>query len=43
MKTVSVIGLGNRGSEYMGFIRAFHSKKVKLYASSTMKKVVIPK
>lgn len=32
MKTVSVIGLGNRGTEYMGFLKAFHSKKVKLYA-----------
>ena len=32
MKTVSVIGLGNRGTEYMGFIKAFHSKKAKLVA-----------
>lgn len=32
MKTVSVIGLGNRGTEYMGFLKAFHSKKVQLYA-----------
>ena len=32
MKTISVIGLGNRGSEYMGFIKAFHSKKVKLHS-----------
>ena len=32
MKTISVIGLGNRGSEYMGFIKAFHSKKVRLHA-----------
>ncbi len=32
MKKVSVIGLGNRGSEYMGFLKAFHSKKVELYA-----------
>ena len=32
MKNISVIGLGNRGSEYMGFIKAFHSKKVKLFA-----------
>ena len=32
MKTISVIGLGNRGSEYMGFVKAFHSKKVRLDA-----------
>lgn len=32
MKTVSVIGLGNRGSEYMGFLKSFHYKKVKLFA-----------
>ena len=32
MKTVSVIGLGNRGSEYMGFLKAFHSKKVSIFA-----------
>ena len=32
MKKKSVIGLGNRGSEYMGFIKAFHSKKAELYA-----------
>lgn len=32
MKTVSIIGLGNRGSEYMGFLKAFHSKKISIYA-----------
>lgn len=32
MKTVSVIGLGNRGTEYMGFLKAFHSKKVSLHS-----------
>lgn len=32
MKTVSVIGLGNRGTEYMLFIRRFHSKKMKITA-----------
>lgn len=32
MKKISVIGLGNRGSEYMGFLKAFHSRKVKLHA-----------
>ena len=32
MKTISVIGLGNRGTEYMGFIKAFHSKKAKIVA-----------
>ncbi len=32
MKTVSVIGLGNRGTEYMGFIKGFHSKKAKIVA-----------
>ncbi len=32
MKTVSIIGLGNRGSEYMGFLKARHSKKVKIHA-----------
>ena len=31
-KTVSVIGLGNRGTEYMGFLKAFHSSKVGIYA-----------
>lgn len=31
-KTISVIGLGNRGTEYMGFIKAFHSKKAKIVA-----------
>ena len=31
-KKISVIGLGNRGTEYMGFLKAFHSKKVELYA-----------
>ena len=32
MKTVSVIGLGNRGTEYMGFLKGFHSKKVSLHS-----------
>ena len=32
MKTISVIGLGNRGTEYMGFIKAFHSRKAKIVA-----------
>ena len=32
MKTISVIGLGNRGTEYMGFIKAMHSKKAKIVA-----------
>jgi len=32
VKTVSVIGLGNRGSEYMGFIKAFHSKKISIHS-----------
>lgn len=31
MKKISVIGLGNRGSEYMGFLKAFHFKKVEIY------------
>ena len=31
-KTVSVIGLGNRGTEYMGFLKAFHSSRVEIYA-----------
>ncbi len=31
-KTVSVIGLGNRGTEYMGFLKSFHSSKVKMHA-----------
>ncbi len=29
-KTVSVIGLGNRGTEYMGFLKSFHFNKVQL-------------
>ena len=32
MKTISVIGLGNRGTEYMGFIKAMHSSKAKIVA-----------
>ena len=32
MKTISVIGLGNRGTDYMGFIKGFHSKKAKIVA-----------
>lgn len=32
MKTVSVIGLGNRGTEYMGFIKGMHSRKAKIVA-----------
>ncbi len=32
MKTISVIGLGNRGTEYMGFIKGFHSKKARIVA-----------
>ena len=31
-KKISVIGLGNRGTEYMGFLMGFHSRKVELYA-----------
>ncbi len=31
-KTVSVIGLGNRGTEYMGFLKYFHRSKVEIYA-----------
>ena len=31
-KRVSVIGLGNRGTEYMGFLKHFHSSKVEIYA-----------
>ena len=31
-KTVSVIGLGNRGTEYMGFLKAFHGAKVEIFA-----------
>ena len=31
-KKISVIGLGNRGTEYMGFLKGFHSGKVELYA-----------
>lgn len=32
MKTISVIGLGNRGTEYMSFIKLFHAKKAKIVA-----------
>ncbi len=31
-KTISIIGLGNRGTEYMGFLKAFHSSKVEIHA-----------
>ena len=30
MKTIAVIGLGNRGTEYMRFVKHFHSKKAKV-------------
>lgn len=32
MKTVSVIGLGNRGTEYMLFLKLFHRSKIKINA-----------
>lgn len=32
MKTISVIGLGNRGTEYMGFIKSMHFSKAKIVA-----------
>jgi predicted dehydrogenase len=32
MKTISVIGLGNRGTEYMGFVKWFHRKEAKIVA-----------
>ncbi len=31
-KKISVIGLGNRGTEYMGFLKAFHSSRVEIHA-----------
>lgn len=31
-KKISVIGLGNRGTEYMGFLKGFHSSKVEIHA-----------
>ncbi len=31
-KTVSVIGLGNRGTEYLGFLKYFHRSKVEIHA-----------
>lgn len=31
-KKVSVIGLGNRGTEYMGFLRTLHSSEVEIFA-----------
>ena len=31
-KSISVIGLGNRGTEYMGFLKAFHSSKAELHS-----------
>ena len=31
-KKISVIGLGNRGTEYMGFLKAFHSSKIEIHA-----------
>ena len=37
-KTVSVIGLGNRGTEYMGFLKAFHSSKVQIHALCDIRK-----
>ena len=32
MKNIAVIGLGNRGSEYMGFLRLFFGRKIKINA-----------
>ncbi|MCQ2602343.1 MAG: Gfo/Idh/MocA family oxidoreductase, partial [Clostridia bacterium] len=32
MKTISVIGLGNRGFEYMNFLKYFHRKETKVVA-----------
>lgn len=32
MKTISVIGIGNRGTEYMGFVKWFHRKEAKIVA-----------
>lgn len=37
-KTVSVIGLGNRGTEYMSFLKAFHSSKVQIHALCDIRK-----
>ncbi|MBR6735745.1 MAG: Gfo/Idh/MocA family oxidoreductase [Oscillospiraceae bacterium] len=31
-KSISVIGLGNRGTEYMGFLKSFHGKKVYIHS-----------
>ena len=31
-KSVSIIGLGNRGTEYMGFLKSFHSSKVEIHS-----------
>ena len=31
-KTVSVIGLGNRGSEYMRFLKSFHGSKTEIHS-----------
>ncbi len=31
-KSISVIGLGNRGTEYMGFIKGFHGKKAYIHS-----------
>ncbi|HOD01984.1 MAG: putative 4,5-dihydroxyphthalate dehydrogenase [Firmicutes bacterium ADurb.Bin300] len=38
MKTVSVIGLGNRGTEYMMFIHRLHRKKMKIIAVCDIRK-----
>ena len=32
MKTLAIIGIGNRGSEYLGLIKLFYGRKIKLVA-----------
>lgn len=37
-KSVSVIGLGNRGTEYMRFLKSFHSSKVEIHSICDIRK-----
>ena len=41
-KTVSVIGLGNRGTEYMGFLKYFHGTKAEIFALCDNRQTALP-
>lgn len=43
MKTIAVIGLGNRGTEYMRFVKHFYSKNAKIVAICDVNKEILAK